>query len=85
MMRSSRKNEIIYQVNCRVPKEEIGLKNEEEVKFYNSLIKQAEEMKERWGEYPVFEMCEIETDDPKLDIYRTDVEGKKKPDEIEEV
>ena len=85
MMRTSRQNEIIYQVNCRVPKEEIGLKNEEEEKFYNSLIKQAEEVKSKWGEYPVFEMGEIESDDPKLDIYRTDADGKKKPDEIEEV
>ena len=85
MMRTSRQNEIIYQVNCRVPKEEIGLKDEEEEKFYNSLIKQAEEVKSKWGEYPVFEMGEIESDDPKLDIYRTDVDGKKKPDEIEEV
>lgn len=85
MMRTSRQNEIIYQVNCRVPKEEIGLKDEEEEKFYNSLIKQAEEVKSKWGEYPVFEMGEIESDDPKLDIYRTDVDRKKKPDEIEEV
>ena len=48
-MTSRRQNEIIYMVNCRVPKEETELKNDEENEFYDSLVKEATEMEEKYG------------------------------------
>lgn len=68
-IRSSRLNQIIYAVNCKVPEKEIGLNGEVEKMFYDSLIEQANEHVKKHGFWPVFEMCEIETDDPVLDIY----------------
>lgn len=58
IMTSRRQNEIIYMVNCRVPKEEAELKNDEENEFYDSLVKEATEMEEKYGKWPVFEMSE---------------------------
>lgn len=69
----SRKNEIIYAVNLKASKDEIELKGEVEEKFYEGLVAQAKEHEKKWGEWPVFEMCEIESDDPKLDIYNEPV------------
>lgn len=72
-MGGSRKNEIIRAVNMKATKEEIELKGEVEEKFYDNLVAQAEAHEKKWGEWPTFEMCEIESDDPKLDIYRESV------------
>lgn len=55
-------------MNCKVPQNEIGLKDEVEEKFYESLIEQAEEHYKKYGFYPTFEVDEIEYDDPCLDI-----------------
>lgn len=68
-IKSSRLNQIIHAVNCKVPENEIGLKGETEKQFYDNLIKQANEHVKKHGFWPVFEMCEIESDDPVLDIY----------------
>lgn len=68
-IRSSRLNQIIYAVNCKVPENEIGLKGETEKQFYDNLIKQANEHVKKHGFWPVFAMNEIESDDPALDIY----------------
>lgn len=72
-MRGSRKNEIIRAVNIKASKEEIELKGEAEEKFYDELVAEAKEHEKKWGEWPVFEMCEIESDDPCLDIYNEPV------------
>lgn len=67
--RASRRNEIAYAVNCKVPKEEAGLKNAFEEAWYNYLWKNAELHVEKYGDWPVYEMEEIESDDPRLDRY----------------
>ena len=72
-IRTSRLNEIINAVNCKVKKLYIGLKNEVEERFYENLIEEANEHLEKYGSWPVFEMDEIEYDDPVLDIYKDDV------------
>lgn len=69
----SRKNEIIHAVNLKASKEEIELKGAIEEKFYDNLVAQANEHEKKWGEWPVYQMCEIESDDPKLDIYNEPV------------
>lgn len=68
-VRTSRLNQIIHAVNCKVPKSEVGLKSDVENRFYDSLIEQANEHVKKYGDWPVFEVGEIESDDPVLDIY----------------
>lgn len=68
-LRGSRKNEIIAAVNRKVPKEKAGLKTEVEKIFYKRLWKEAAAHEKKYGNWPTFEMCEVETDDPRLDIY----------------
>ena len=68
-IRASRLNEIIHAVNCKVPKNKIGLKGEVEKRFYNGLINQANSHVKKHGFWPTFDMYEIESDDPRLDIY----------------
>lgn len=70
-LRESRKNDIIAAVNRKVPKKEAGLKTEVERIFYARLWREAEAHEKKYGKWPVFEMCEVETDDPRLDIYST--------------
>lgn len=72
-IRASRINQITNAVNCKVPKEEIGLKSEVEEMYYDSLITQVNEHLKKYGSYPIFEMEEIESDDPCLDIYKEEV------------
>ena len=72
-MKTSRENEIIHAVNCGVPKEEFDFKNEAESKYYDYLVKEADAYEEYGGKRPIFEVGEIETDDPKLDIYNEPV------------
>lgn len=68
-VRESRKNEIISAVNRKVPQKKAGLKTEVERIFYERLWKEATAHEKKYGKWPVFEMCEIETNDPRLDIY----------------
>lgn len=68
-LRGSRKNEIISAVNRKIAKKEAGLKTEVEQIFYTRLWKEATAHEKKYGEWPTFEMCEIETEDPRLDIY----------------
>ena len=69
----SRWNDIIRAVNSKIPKEEAGIANEVESQLYDSLWKEAEEHVKKWGDWPVFDMVEIESDDPALDIYKDPV------------
>lgn len=66
---ASRLNEITRAVNEKTPKAKAGLKGEVESKFYDNLWKQAMAVQKKFGDWPVFEMAEIESEDPKLDIY----------------
>lgn len=66
---TSRKNEIAYAVNCKVSEEEAGLKDKFEKAYYDYLWKEAELHQEAYGFWPVFEMGEIESNDPRLDRY----------------
>lgn len=68
-IKTSRLNQIIRAVNYKVPEEEIGLDGEVEKQFYDNLIKQANDHVKKYGFWPVFEMGEVEYDDPILDIY----------------
>ena len=71
-MRGSRKNEIIAAVNRKVSSKDAGLKTEVERTFYARLWKEAAAHEKKYGKWPVFDMCEIETDDPRLDIYSSE-------------
>ncbi|MBR2740256.1 MAG: hypothetical protein IKD87_06265 [Oscillospiraceae bacterium] len=64
-----RKNDIIRHVNYRLPKEKYVFRNMTEEAFYESLIEETTMMQCRTGRWPVFELCEIDYDDPILDIY----------------
>lgn len=66
---ASRLNEIASAVIDKTPKAKAGLKNEVESKFFDNLWKQAMDTQTTYGEWPVYEMSEIESEDPKLDIY----------------
>lgn len=66
---TSRVNQIIDAVNRRYPKEAIGVEPGEEESRYDSFWAEAEAHAERYGFWPTFEMGEIESDDPVLDIY----------------
>ena len=68
-MRASRRNEIAYMVSCKVPKNEADLKSDIENEYFDSLMETAQEYEANYGAWPVFEMEEIESDDPVLDIY----------------
>lgn len=67
--KGSRLNDIIMAVNARVHKNEAGLKNEFEKMFFDRLVAEADEYEKRGGVRPQFDMCEIESDDQRLDIY----------------
>ena len=71
-IRQSRLNDIKGAVNRKIPKEEAGLKGEIEEMYYDDLVKEADELEKEHGFRPVFEMGEIEYDDPILDIYGDD-------------
>ena len=76
-MSGSRANEIIDAVNRKVPKDKAGLNTEVEEMFYDNMVAEADAYEKRGGVRPVFDMVEIETDDPVLDIYSTPA-GKRK-------
>ena len=69
----SRWNAVISAVNSKIPKEEAGLKGEVEEKLYDNIKAEADALEKRGGVRPVFDMVEIESDDPSLDIYRDPV------------
>ena len=62
-IRASRLNQIIYAVNCKIPKDEAGLKTSVEKRFYDSLISEAKDYEKKYGFWPTFDMEEIESDD----------------------
>lgn len=68
-MRASRINEITSAVNSKTPKAKAGLKNDAERVYYDELWKEAMDHQKKYGFWPVFEMAELESDDPALDIY----------------
>ena len=72
-IRGSRKNDIIDAVNRKVPKDKAGLKSDVEKMFYDNLWAEAEALQKKYGDWPVFDMYEIESDDPRLDIYNNPV------------
>ena len=69
-LRASRRNDIAYMVSGKVPKNEAGLKSDIERKYFDSLMEEAKAHEAKYGDWPAFEMEEIEYDDPVLDIYR---------------
>lgn len=69
-IRGSRLNEIIRMVNTLTPKEEAGLTTPVEEMFFDRLMAEADRDEKRFGKRTIFENVEIESDDPKLDIYR---------------
>jgi len=66
---TSRLNRIIDAVNRRYPKEAIGVRPGPEDVWYDAIWKNAEDHLAEYGVWPVFDMGEIEYDDPVLDIY----------------
>ena len=67
----SRWNTIIDAVNKNIPKDKAGLRNEAEEDLYDNMKAEADAYEKRGGVRPVFDMVEIESDDPVLDIYST--------------
>ena len=68
-MPGSRKNDIIYAVNCGLSAKDAGVKDGVEKMLYDRLVAEADALEKRGGVRPVFDMCEIESDDDRLDIY----------------
>ena len=73
-LRGSRKNQILMAVNAKMEKENFGFNSEIEEMFFDDLMSEAETHVQKYGFWPVFEMYEIESDDPILDIYNSPVE-----------
>lgn len=74
----SRLNVIVRAVNSKLPKDQIELNSEVEDMFFDRLMKEANAHVKKYGDWPVFDMFEIESDDPILDIYKDPVEPRKK-------
>lgn len=83
-LRESRKNDIISAVNRKVSAKEVGLTTEVEKLFYKRLWREATAHEKKYGKWPAFEMCEVETNDPRLDIY-SEPPVRKHIDHIDEV
>ena len=69
----SRWNTVISAVNQQIPKEKAGLKGEAEENLYDKIKAEADKLEKRGGVRPVFDMVELESDDPALDIYNEEV------------
>lgn len=69
----SRKNDIIRAVNHNIPKDKAGLTSDVEKMFFDRLVAEADAYEKRGGVRPVFDMVEIEDEDPRLDIYSNPV------------
>ena len=67
--RGSDKNDIARAVNAKVPAADAGLKDKHQKAYYDYLWKDAELHQEAYGFWPTFDMCEMESDDPRLDRY----------------
>jgi len=74
--RASRLNVIIRAVNEKIEKENAGLREEFEEMFFDHLMEEARSIEEKYGDWPVFDMMEIDYDDPVLDIYSTPAEKR---------
>ena len=72
-IRQSRKNDIIAAVNSKIQKDEITFNDEAELKYFEYLTAEADAYEEYGGVRPIFEMGEIDYDDPILDIYNEPV------------
>ena len=68
-MGARRRNEIVMAVNEGLSKEEANLKSEAEKQYFDSMIKQGEEFKKEHGEFPLFELEELDYEDPELDMF----------------
>lgn len=77
-LRASRRNDIAYAVSCRVPKEEFEFRAKIDERYFDLLIEEAEAHVKKYGFWPVFEMEEIDYDDPILDIYRDEPNWRQK-------
>lgn len=53
-------NRIICAVNAKQTVEEAGLKTEEEIGHYIKIWDEAEELLAKYGDWPVFELVELE-------------------------
>lgn len=53
-------NAIISLVQRKVPKAEVVFKDSVEEEFFDSLVKQAEDHVNKYGSWPVFELCEVD-------------------------
>lgn len=53
-------NQIITMVNMRVLKEEAGLRNEDEEYWYDSIMRNAQELFEKYDSWPVFDLMELD-------------------------
>ena len=62
-------------VSCKVPKEHAGLLTEDEGIYFDALMEETGEILKKHGIWPVFEMEEIDYDDPILDIYPEQTPG----------
>ena len=65
-------NRIIRHINSRSPKKTCDITNRAEEEFFDNVLDEAERHLEKYGFWPVFELCEIDYDDPILDIYPQD-------------
>jgi len=74
--RASRLNVIIGAVNSKLKQQDAGLRDEFERMFFDNLVAEAKSHEEKYGFWPTFEMMEIDTDDPVLDIYSTSADKR---------
>ena len=59
----------LFTVNSRILKEDFDFKTKAELKYFEYLTAEADAYEEYGGVRPIFEMGEIDYDDPVLDIY----------------
>lgn len=62
-------NEFLRAVNAKTPKDQIEFKNKFGEQYYDRLWEEAEAHEKKYGFWPTYEMCEIEWEDPVLDVY----------------
>lgn len=65
----SRLCQIVRVVNERGSKSDAKLKTPTEERYFDNLMENAEAHLRKYGSWPIYEMPEIEYDDPVLDIY----------------
>ena len=62
-MTARRMNHFIWLFNEKTPKDRIVFENEKEEEFYDRLTREANEMFNRTGIWPVFSPCDVLFDD----------------------